>query len=194
MIGSALWGFKPNLMRHIVEQHGALRSLGWFVRNMPSYERTLQQWGPIRTHLLAVEISLHNGCPYCTYGHVYALQLHYFKTHGRLLFVTEDEIVAWHSGNDDDITANLQHLLSTAGLASERPLLDRVLILRQGAAPPTSVDDHKVAHLLSMFSFLNRSGVNGHAVPDQAHDPINKELGLRTEYSRLRRESGSPPS
>ena len=47
MIGSALWGFKPNLMRHIVEQHGALRSLGWFVRNMPSYERTLQQWGPI---------------------------------------------------------------------------------------------------------------------------------------------------
>ena len=92
MIGKYLWGFKPNLMQHIVDQHGAIKSLSWFIQNMPAYEKTLKQWGAIRTHLLVSEISVLNGCPYCTYGHVYALQLHYFKATGRLLPVDEDEV------------------------------------------------------------------------------------------------------
>lgn len=80
MLGQAQWGFKPNLMRSIGEQHGAAKELTWFVRNMPAYEKTVKEWGAIRTHLLVAEISVLNGCPYCAYGHAYALQLHYLKT------------------------------------------------------------------------------------------------------------------
>src|SRR5207253_7497407 len=40
-IARSLWGFKPNLMPHIVEQRGPVSALSWFVRNMPKYEGTL---------------------------------------------------------------------------------------------------------------------------------------------------------
>ena len=82
-IGKKLWGFKPALMHDIVAQHGALRSVGWFARNMPRYERILAEWGPIRTHLVASVASALNGCPYCTYGHAYAMELHYFDLAAR---------------------------------------------------------------------------------------------------------------
>jgi hypothetical protein len=189
MVGQGLWGFKPNLMQHIVEQHGAISSLSWFVKNMPKYEKILKQWGAIRTHLLASEISVLNGCPYCTYGHVYALQLHYFKANGRLMPADENEVMSWHTASEDDAIERFRQLIHSSELMSELPILERMLLLRQGVEPPTSEDDLKIAHFLQMFGFLNRCGIKGKTGHDQAHDPINKDISLRNEYSRLRQES-----
>jgi hypothetical protein len=36
-LGTRLWGFPPLLMPALVERLGALRTLAWFVRNMPRY-------------------------------------------------------------------------------------------------------------------------------------------------------------
>ena len=188
-IGKGLWGFRPNLMQHIVAQHGAGSSLSWFVRNMPTYEKTLKQWGAVRTHLLTAEISVLNGCPYCTYGHAYALQLHYLRTNGRLLPVDENEMVAWHQDGEAEAIKKFQQLVQFPGLTAERPILERMLVLRQGGEQLVSDDDHKIAHLLEMFSFLNRCGIKGKTHADQAHDPINKDTALRQEYDRLRQES-----
>ncbi|MEL6880694.1 MAG: hypothetical protein AAGM27_03155 [Cyanobacteria bacterium J06554_3] len=74
-LGDQLWGFRPNLMAPFVVQKGAFPAVFWFLKNMPKYERILESWGPIRTHLLATEISTLNGCAYCTHGHAYAFQL-----------------------------------------------------------------------------------------------------------------------
>lgn len=190
-IGHGLWGFKPNLMRHIVEQHGAVNSIFWFVRNMPTYENTLKQWGPIRTHLLAAGISVLNGCPYCTYGHAYALQLHYFKKYGRLLPIDENEMVAWHRLAEADGVAHFRSLIQATDLAEEGPIFERMLVLRQGSEHAGSKDDRKVMHLISMFGYLNRCGINGGTKPDQAHDPISKERSLRDTYHHLRAEATS---
>lgn len=186
MIGMTLWGFRPNLMRDIVEQHGAGSSISWFVRNMPTYERTLSQWGPIRTHLLAVEISVLNGCPYCTYGHAYALELHYFKQRGTLMPVDEKEITGWHSLDDATAIERFRQLIDAADLPDEHAYLERMVQLRQGAESSGSSDDVKILHLLSMFSFLNRCGIGGKTHSDQAHDPINKDAALRSDYNRQR--------
>jgi hypothetical protein len=62
-------------------------------------------------------------------------------------------------------------------------------VLRQGGEQLVSDDDHKIAHLLEMFSFLNSCGIKGKTNADQAHDPINKDAALRQEYGRLRQES-----
>lgn len=185
-IGSVLWGFKPNLMKHIVEQYGTWPSLTWFVRNMPTYEKTLKAWGPIRTHLLAVEISVLNSCPYCTYGHAYALQLHYLKARGKLMPVDENTIVSWHELPEADVVDRFQQLIDSADLLPERPVLEQMLLLRQGKTQPVSEEGHRIVHLLQMFAFLNQCGVRGQTLPDQAHDPINKDLALRQEYKRLR--------
>ncbi len=185
-LGLLLWGFRPNLMRHIVEQHGARQALLWFLRNMPPYERTLKAWGGVRTHLITAAISVLNGCPYCTYGHAYALELHYLRATGHLLPSDEQTIVAWHRLDESASTANLRELAQSVGLEQGCILLERLLELRQGTATPSTADDQRLMQLLTMFSFLNRCGIRGHTPPDQAHDPINKDVALRATYQRLR--------
>lgn len=188
-IGQVLWGFKPNLMAHIAEQHGAIKSISWFAQNMPTYEKILKEWGPISTHLLATEISVLNSCPYCTYGHIYALELHYLKEKGNLMPRDEDDIVAWHALAEPDVIDNFRELINSADLGDEMPILDRMLLLRKGVQKPVSSQDYQILHLVQMFGFLNTCGVKGNTNPDQAHDPINKDMALQNEYKRLRSQN-----
>src|SRR5262245_32356633 len=131
-LGRQLWGFSPRLMPEIVGRLGPLGALGWFAANMPRYERTLHVLGPLRTHLLCLDISLLNGCPYCIYGHAYAFELHYLKERGRLFPLDEHEIVALHRLEPNLLSQRLDDALQAAALAEEIPLLDRLQALREG--------------------------------------------------------------
>lgn len=186
-VGQRLWGFKPNLMADIVEQHGPATSLGWFARNMPGYEKILKDWGPIRTHLVATVASTLTGCRYCTFGHGYALELHYFKIHDRLMSVDEREIEDWCDVQDGDVVvAGFRRMLIDSDLESELPILDRLVELRAGGHPTQSADDQHATHLLKMFEFLNSCGIRAATDTDEAHDPINKDAELRREYASRR--------
>ncbi len=185
-VGKTLWGFRPNLMHDIVDRHGPMKSVGWFARNMPYYERILRDWGPIRTHLVATIASTLNGCRYCTYGHAYALELHYFATHDRLMAADEREIESWCSLDDHEVEVRFRRLLFDSSLEEELPVLNRLLELRSGAEPASSTDDRYTAHLLSMFDFLNSCGIGAATATDEAHDPINKDVDLRRRYDERR--------
>ncbi|MEE8058230.1 MAG: hypothetical protein V3T17_10400 [Pseudomonadales bacterium] len=189
IMGKSLWGFKPNIMRDVVQQDGAVKAFVWFVKNMPKYEKILNQWGAIRTHLLATEISILNGCSYCTYGHIYALQLHYFKDKGYLIPFSEDEILAWHSVSYTEAIDRFQQLITSSGLLSELPFLERMLELKNGSVQPNSADDQNICHLIKMFGVLNKCGINGKTRLDEAHDPINKDTMLCRKYNRVRVEN-----
>ena len=189
-IGSSLWGFKPNLMKDIVGQNGGISSVAWFARNMPTYERILKDWGPIRTHLLASEISVLNGCPYCTYGHMYAMQLHYLQINDTVMSVSEDEFVAWHSLEEIEKIKKIRTFLKDHHLITEIPLFDRMLELKAGNGPSDSKDDGYISHLIQMFAYLNTCGIVGETESDQAHDPINQDEVLKARYAQLRGQSG----
>lgn len=185
-IGSSLWGFKPNLMKDIVDQNGGFSSVTWFARNMPAYERILKEWGPIRTHLLASEISVLNGCPYCTYGHIYALQLHYLQQHDILMTASEDQFVSWHSLDEKEKIKQIRGFIEENDLSSEMALFDRMLELKAGANTTDSKEDKNIAHLIQMFAYLNQCGIVGKTESDQAHDPINQDEPLKARYAQLR--------
>ncbi len=185
-VGKRLWGFKPNLMEDIVDQHGSGTSLSWFARNMPRYERILKQWGPVRTHLVASITSAMTGCPYCTYGHAYAMELHYFSERSELMSADEREIEGWCGQEEATVVENFRRLLVDSDLESELPILERVVELRSGQESTGSDDDANIAHLLKMFEFLNSCGINAGTESDAAHDPINKNAELRTAYARRR--------
>ncbi len=187
-VGQTLWGFKPNLMEDIVDQHGSVSSLSWFARNMPAYERILKEWGPIRTHLVASITSAMTGCPYCTYGHAYAMELHYFDQRGELMSADERQIEGWCGEDEETVIENFRRLLVDSDLEAELPMLDRVVELRAGATPTDSADDSNIAHLLKMFEFLNSCGINAGTDSDAAHDPINKNAELRARYVQQRRK------
>lgn len=190
--GTRLWGFPPQLMAPIVRELGPLRALGWFVRNMPRYERTLAALGGLRTHLLCVAISLINGCPYCTYGHAYAFQLIHLHERGCLFPLSEQAMGELCGLAPASIRHELVDALRRAGLEAEVPAVERVIELSIGhGLRPTAPNDVRLAHLVRMFAVLNSVGIKSRTAPDEAHDPINKNSALKQLYAGLRAATGT---
>lgn len=184
-LGEHLWGFKPALMSAFVQQRGALRSVVWFLRHQPKYERILEEWGPLRTHFLVATISALNGCPYCTYGHAYALGLHYLRQHDERFPLSEAQFVALYHLRPEESQLQLTEALHSARLSGEVFYLQRVLELRQTRSLATTATDADLLHLITMFAALNRCGIACALQPDQAHDPINRNRALRDRYAAL---------
>ena len=187
-LGQALWGFRPRLMREIVARLGTVGSLAWFARNMPRYEKTLKVWGPLRTHLSALAVSLANSCGYCTYGHAFAFNLHYFKQHGRPFPLDETRLAELAVKEGEGWPQVLRDTLSAQGLDDDVTQLARLFELMAGDAPEND-DERRAAHLVEMFGTLNYCGVDSRAVPDQAHSPINKDAALKARYAEARSEA-----
>jgi hypothetical protein len=184
-IGERLWGFRPRLMRQIVDDRGAAGSLTWFVANMPGYERTLAAEGAVRTHLWCVAISIENGCAYCTYGHGLALELAFLRDHDRVFVLDERELVALIAKDRADRRTSLLAAIAASGMEREIEPLERLWGLQRGDAPVNRLD-RRMAHLVKMFSVLNTCGRDGCVSPDEAHDPLNKDLSLNERYRALR--------
>lgn len=190
-IPERLWGFPPRLMPVIVERLGAVGALSWFGSNMPRYELTLRRLGGLRTHLLSTAISLINGCRYCTFGHAYAFELIYLRDQGRLFPLDEHEITALQECRPSEIRDSLAAALVQAGLPGEVAWLDRLIALHAGTRQPHGRDDARIAHLVRMFGVLNECGIAGAVIPDQAHDPSNKDSALKHRYTTLRADAAT---
>ncbi|WP_156993855.1 hypothetical protein [Pseudonocardia acaciae] len=183
-----LWGFPPRLMGPIAAQLGSLRALGWFVWNMPRYQRTLKVFGPVRTHLLCTTISLINGCRYCSHGHAYAFELAYLREYGRLFPLSEQAIDLLRGLSPGVVRRRMVGIVQSAGLHGEVRWLERAAILTTADDPrPTDRDDVRIVHLVRMFRVLNSAGMASKTEPDgDAHSPLNKDIALKLRYARLR--------
>src|SRR5690606_2602985 len=185
-VGARLWGFPPRLMAPIVDRLGGARGLGWFARNTPRYERTLRVLGPLRTHLVCGLISLHNGCRYCSYGHLYAAELVYLKERGKLFPLDARTVPEWIGLPPAELRRRMVDVLRDADLHSEMLWVDTVLGLATGAQRPVDAQEARVAHLVSMFRVLNDVGIAAAVEPDAAHDPPNKDERLTAHHRELR--------
>lgn len=184
-VSDTLWDLKANLMTDIVDQHGPGRSLAWFARNMPKYEKILKAWGPLRTHYLASVISATNGCAYCTYGHGYAFNLHYFDVHDRLFPVSEGEMRDANALSAEEVISLFTAGLVDAEMEDEVEWVNRTTEMMETKTAETT-DDERILHLITMFAWLNSCGINADTEPDEAHDPINKNTELRARYEQAR--------
>lgn len=185
-LGKQLWGFPPRLMGPIVSQLGATQALGWFLRNMPRYERTLRSLGPLRTHLVCALISLRNGCRYCSFGHLYAVELIYLDQRGRLFPVDARSVSEWVDLNPHELRRRIVQVLQQADLHGEVLWVDSALALAGGTQRPVDAQEARISHLASMFRVLNDVGIEGRVEPDEAHDPLNKDVGLKERHRALR--------
>jgi hypothetical protein len=186
-ITTTLWGTPPLLLPEIVAHLGAFGALSWFAKMLPPYEKTLKDWGRVRTHLLCVEASLLNGCSYCIHAHAYAFQLHYFKEKQQLFPLDEHALVALGGGSDELVRTTLKRALAAAKMPEEDVLFDRLWRLKFEAAPDGANDtDRRIRHILAMFEMLNFCGVDSQMPFDHAHDPINKDTELKERYAKAR--------
>jgi alkylhydroperoxidase family enzyme len=157
---------------------------------MPRLLWTMQVLGPLRTHLAAVAISLHNGCTYCAYGHAYALELIYLRDRGRLFPVDARTLADWKDVPVRELGQRLRRVLQEAGLHAETLWVDRTLALAAGLTRPVDVDEARIAHLVRMLGRMNRIAVEAGVEPDEAQNPINKDRALKEQYAELRAVTG----
>jgi len=189
-VSNRMWNLKARLMADIVEQHGPSQSLKWFAANMPTYEKILKTWGPLRTHYLAVTVSAINGCGYCTYGHALAFELHYFDRTGKLFPLSEFEMRDLSALPEGEVLQCLIGALRDASMGEEAPWVERIAAVHAASkaggsaavAVPGDRDTQWLRHLVEMFGWLNACGIEAETEPDAAHDPINKNTDLRRRY------------
>jgi hypothetical protein len=191
LLGKQLWGFPPRLMGPLVHELGGLKALGWFVSNMPRYERTLRILGPLRTHMACTLVSLHNGCRYCSFGHAYAVELVHLKERGTLFPLDARTVSDWIGLEPAELRQRMIDVLQQADLHGEALWVDRTLALANGSQRPVDAPEARIAHLVSMFAVLNAVGKAGDVEPDEAHDPINKDRDLKARHRALRRAAAT---
>jgi alkylhydroperoxidase family enzyme len=181
----ALWGFAPRMLPHIVRTLGPGGAVAWFAANFPRYLWTMHVLGPLRTHLAAVAISLHNSCTYCAYGHAYALELIYLRDRGRLFPVDATTLASWRDLGSRELAQRLHRTLADAGLHVEALWVDRTLALAAGGQPVDG-DEARLAHMVRMIGRMNRIAVAAGVQPDEAQNPVNKNAALKQRHAQLR--------
>jgi AhpD family alkylhydroperoxidase len=184
-LGRRHWGFPPSIMRPLVRQLGPLRAVRWMWRAQRRYERTRRALGPLRTHLACVTISLLNGCRYCAHGHAYALELHHLDRTDRLFPQPATTVAQWAGLPRNELRARLRDALMSADMHVELIWVDRALDLADGGQP---IDDQeaRIAALVDVFDTLNAVGIAGQPPLEEAHDPLNKDVRLKTRLAALR--------
>ena len=180
------WGFCPNVVPHLVEQLGPVRALRWTVRASSTFDAAVRAHGPIRTHLACVAIAQIKGCSYTAHGHAYALELHHLRQHDRLFPVDADTMAGWAGLPRSELRGRLRDALMSAGLHVELMWVDRTLALAEGDQQPIDEDERRLAQLVTLLATLSAVGIVGGPEPDQAHDPINKDVRLKTRLAALR--------
>lgn len=184
-----MWGFPPTIIAMIVDHMGPVRAIGWFVANMPRYLIATATIGPVRVHLACIVAALRNGCVYCAYGNIYALELIYLRDRGCLFPWDASALEDWTDLDPRTMRRRLHSVLVEAGLHTEAIWADRILALADGFQQPVDTAETRIAHILRMATTMNRIAKAGGAVPDEAHDPVNKNAAVKMQHAALRAAS-----
>jgi alkylhydroperoxidase family enzyme len=181
-----MWGFPPTIITLIVDHMGPMRAIGWFATHMPRFLASRVVLGPVRVHLACIVVSLRNGCSYCAYGHVYALELLYLRQHGRLFPLDAKALDEWYSLDARALRNRLRTVLVTAGLHTEAIWVDRMVALAEGSQTPVDAAEVRLAHVIRMADTASRIAAADNATPDEAHDPVNKDAAVKARHAALR--------
>jgi len=94
-------------------------------------------------------------------------------------------VAGWAGLPRNEVRSRLRDALMRADLHVELIWVDRALDLADGGQP---IDDHeaRIAHLVEVLDTLNAVGVAGRPPLDEAHDPLNRDTGLKTRLAELR--------
>jgi hypothetical protein len=181
-----MWGFPPTIITLIVDHMGPMRAIGWFGTHMPRFLASRVVLGPVRVHLACIVVSLRNGCGYCAYGHVYALELLYLRQHGRLFPLDAKALDEWYGLDARALRNRLRTVLVTAGLHTEAIWVDRMVALAEGSQTPVDAAEVRLAHVIRMADTASRIAATDNATPDEAHDPVNKDAAVKARHATLR--------
>jgi hypothetical protein len=171
--------FDVELMR----QHGVYGMLSNGLRMQRIFDRIEQHFGVEKAHLLAAFASFFNGCEYCAWGHLFAVNLRYFKRTGKLYPLDERDVTALMRLPDADALRTIGERLGV-DFADSFALLQRQHALR--AEPTTgSEEDTFLSQTLQLFEWVNECSIMSPA-PAPPLDKTARDTALLEAYAKAR--------
>lgn len=175
-------GYAIDFDEELVRHHGLAGFLKWSPKLWSLEQKLTRFFGEEKMHVVAAFSSFFNGCDYCTWGHLYAVNLVLFEQTGKLYPLDERESLVLMQKTDAAVVAELERRL--ADFPEHVRLLKRQLELRDGAAPLNDEDQHlKLA--VGLFEWINECSITVEA-PAPPLGVIARKRSLIARYQAAR--------
>ncbi|MEW6435047.1 MAG: hypothetical protein AB1730_26400 [Myxococcota bacterium] len=186
-LGEVTHGYFITFDEELIRQHGLMGFFRWARATLRAQNELIAAFGETKFHLLAGFASLWNGCDYCAYGHVLALNLCVFKETGQLFPIDEAEVHELLRLRDHELQATLE-----ARLGASHPelfaLVKRQLEVRVAEGPLQSDEDRLILKSIALYEWVNECSITVDA-PAPPLGPIAKDRELRARYAAARAEA-----
>jgi len=186
-IGEVTHGFFIAFDEELIRQHGLVGFARWSRATLKAQNELIAHFGETKFHLLAGFASLWNGCDYCAYGHMLALNLCVFRETGALFPIDEAEVHDLLRLRDHELQAALE-----ARLGGSHPdffaLVKRQLEVRVAEGPLKSDEDRLLLKSIALYEWVNECSITVDA-PAPPLGPIARDRKLRARYAEARAEA-----
>ena len=193
-ISRITFGYWVAFTREMVRTYGLDGVKRWGDAIETAVEALDARFGVERAQLLIAMAAVWNGCTYCTTGHLYALNILYFKRTGRLFPIDEREVPRWYTLADERVVQRVVDRIADTDFADMIPILRRQLELRvHGHAGASSDDDRLIVMTNAAWDLVNECTivVETSEIPP-LHPTAARARGVQRAYARQRAAAGRP--
>lgn len=185
--GDLALGYHITFDEELIRQHGLSGFFRFAGATLRAQNELIAGFGEAKFHLLAGFASLWNGCDYCAYGHVLALNLCEFRETGRLYPVDEAEVHGLLRLRDGELRQLLEARLGQTR-ADHWALLRRQLDVRFAEGPLEGEHDRLLLKSIALYEWVNECSITVEA-PAPPLGPVARDAALRDAYAAARAEA-----
>lgn len=178
-------GFAITFDEELIRQHGIAGFFRWAAQTEKATNELIATFGETRFHLIACFGSLWNGCDYCAYGHMLALNLCIYRDTQQLFPIDETEVIQILRMRDSEVLTFLDERLGQSHPDFAK-LVRRQHDLRV-ADGPMQGEDAMLMKSIALYEWINECSITVDA-PSPPLGPVAKESALRTRYEAARAE------
>lgn len=181
-------GYWPAFTRELVRTYGLDGLKQWGEAVEAAIKRLSERFGDEIGQGLIAMAAVWNGCAYCTTGHLYALNVLYFKRTGRLFPIDEREVPRWYTMTDERLIARIVERLEGDEFAELRRLIERQYQIRvRGEHIVDGPDDEAIVLANAAWDLVNECSIvieTGHIPP--LHPAAARARGVQKAYAQKR--------
>jgi len=187
-ISRITFGYWPAFTRELVRTYGLDGVKQWGEAVEGAMGGLSERFGEETAQLIIAMAAVWNGCSYCTTGHLYALNILYFKRTGRLFPIDEREVPRWYTMTDDRLVERIIERLGDAEFAEMVPLLKRQYQIRtEGDEIASSEEDELIVKANAAWDLVNECSIviETSQIPP-LHPGAARARGVQKAYAKKR--------
>ncbi|MBL8924384.1 MAG: hypothetical protein JNJ54_36385 [Myxococcaceae bacterium] len=176
-------GYFISFDEELVRQRGIAGFFRWGAQTDKVMNELIASFGETRFHLVAAFASLWNGCDYCAYGHILALNLCLYRDTQTLFPIGEHEVHELLRLRDVELKVLLEQRIGRSHPDFVK-LVGRLSELRF-ADGPLQGEDKVLVKAIALYEWINECSITVDS-PAPPLGPVSKDLALAERYREAR--------